>query len=170
MRAVCDRFASDLAFVLVNDEVAHKAGPLIHPNMFMEIFPQRMQRLIAPAREHGKLLAIHTDGRIDRLMPIFCDLGFNIVHPMQPEANDIFSLKQQWAGRMALMGGVPTSLLAYGHRAEIEETAKEYCVRLAPGGGYVLASSTCISDNIPPENFVTMIQAVHKYGRYGSLK
>jgi len=24
-------------------------------------------------------------------------------------------------------------------------------------------------EGIPPENFVTMIQAVHKFGRYGSL-
>jgi hypothetical protein len=24
-------------------------------------------------------------------------------------------------------------------------------------------------EGIPPENFVAMIQAVHKYGRYGSL-
>lgn len=169
MRAVCDRFASDLAFVLVNDTVAHATGPLIQPDMFMEIFPQRMQRLIASAQEHGKLLAIHTDGRIDQLMPIFYDLGFRIVHPIQPEANDIFSLKQEWAGRMALVGNIPTSLLAFGQREEIEERVKEYCLKLAPGGGYVLGSSTCIAENVPPENFVAMTQAVHKYGRYGSL-
>jgi hypothetical protein len=24
-------------------------------------------------------------------------------------------------------------------------------------------------DGIPPENFVTMVKAVHKYGRYGAL-
>ena len=37
------------------------------------------------------------------------------------------------------------------------------------GGGYVLGSSTSIMDGIPPESFVTMVKAVHKYGRYGSL-
>lgn len=169
MRAVCDRFAGDLAFVLISDEVAHNAGPLIHPDMFMEIFPQRMQRLIAPAQEHGKLVAFHTDGRIDRLISILYEIGFDILHPVQPEANDIFTLRKQWAGKMALVGNVPTSLLAFGHREEIEETVKEYCVRLAPGGGFVLGSSNCISEHIPPENFVTMTQAVHKFGRYGFL-
>jgi LacI family transcriptional regulator len=169
MRTLCDRFANDLAFVLINDDITHNAGLFIHPEMFMEIFPHRMKRLIAPAKEHGKLVAIHTDGRIGEVMPILHDIGFDLVHPVQPESNDIFALKEQWVGRMSLVGNIPTSLLAYGHKEEIEAMVKEYCVKLAPGGGYILASSSSIMDGIPPENFVAMIQAVHKFGRYGSL-
>jgi len=115
------------------------------------------------------LVAIHTDGRLGKVMPILHDIGFDIVHPVQPESNDIFALKKQWAGKISLVGNIPTSLLAYGHTEEIEDRVRDYCTRLAPGGGYVLASSTSIMEGIPPENFVAMIQAVHKYGRYGSL-
>ena len=167
--AVCDRFADDLAFVLVNDDIAHNAGLMINPDMFDEIFPQRMKRLIAPAKEHGKLLAMHTDGKMDKVLPILHEIGFDIVHPIEPESNDILEVKRQWAGKIALVGNIPTTLLAYGSKDEIEEKVKDYCIRLAPGGGYVLGSSTSIMDGIPPENFVTMIQAVHKYGRYGAL-
>lgn len=169
MRTVCDRFADDLAFILINDDLAHNAGPLIHPDTFAEIFPGRMRRLIAPAREHGKLLAIHSDGKVDGLMPLLADIGFDIIHPLQPEANDIFTLREQWRDKMALIGNLPTSLLAYGTKDEIVERVREYCTRLAPGGGYVLGSSTSIEACIPPENFVTMIQAAHKYGRYELL-
>ena len=38
MRTVCDRFGSDLAFVMVNDEIAHNVGLMIRPDMFLEIF------------------------------------------------------------------------------------------------------------------------------------
>jgi hypothetical protein len=34
----------------------------------------------------------------------------------------------------------------------------------------VLGSSTSIEEGIPPENFMAMIQAVHKYGRYAVLE
>jgi len=88
---------------------------------------------------------------------------------VEPESNDIFEVKKRWAGKMALIGNIPTVLLAYGSGEEIEETVKEYCVKLAPGGGYALGSSTSIMEGIPPENFVAMIDAAHKYGRYGSL-
>lgn len=169
MRAVCDRFAPDLAFILINDDVAHNTGPLIKPDMFMDLFSPRMERLIAPAKEHGKLVAIHTDGKIDKLLPVLHNIGFDAIHPIQPECNDILALKAQWAGKMALIGNIPTSLLAYSQKEEIVERVKEYCTQLAPGGGYVLGSSSSIQDEIPPQNFVAMIQAAHQYGRYAAL-
>jgi len=169
MRAVCDRFADDLALVVVSDDIAYHTGLMIHPNMFMEIFPQRMKRLIAPAKEHDKLLLMHTGGKMDDVLPILYDIGFNAVHPIEPECNDIVEIKKKWAGRMALMGNIPGALLAYGSQEAIEEKVREYCVKLAPGGGYVLSSSAKTMEGIPPQNVVTMTQAAHKYGRYGSL-
>jgi LacI family transcriptional regulator len=169
MRVVCDRFADDLAFVMVKDDIAHSTGLMIPPDMFMEIFPHRMKRLIAPAKEHGKLTAMHTAGKMDNVLPILHDIGFDAVHPIEPESNDIFEIRKEWAGKMALVGNIPTALLAHGSRAEIEEKVQEYCVNLASSGGYVLGSSNGIVDGIPPENLLTMTQAVHKYGRYGSL-
>ena len=169
MRAVCDRFSDDLALVMINDDVAHNSGLMVHPDAFMDIFPHRMKRLIAPAKEHGKLILMHTDGKMDQVLPILYEIGFDALNPLQPESNDIFELREQWAGKLAFVGNISTTLLAYASREEIEEKVREYCVRLAPGGGYVLSSSTSIMEGIPPENFVTMIQAVHKYGRYGSL-
>jgi uroporphyrinogen decarboxylase len=169
MRAVCDRFAADLALVMVNDDIAYNTGLMIKPDMFMEIFPHRMKRLIAPAKEHGKLVLMHTDGKTDAFMDILYDVGINANHPIEPESNDIAEVKKKWAGRMALIGNIPTVLLAYGRTEEIEDRVREYCINVAPGGGYVLGSSTSIMDGIPPENFVTMVKAVHKYGRYGAL-
>ena len=96
-------------------------------------------------------------------------LALTLLTPIEPESNDMFKVKQKWAGKMALVGNIPTALLAYGTKAEIEQRVKEYCLKLAPGGGYVLGSSTSIMEGIPPENFVAMTQAVHKYGRYGAL-
>lgn len=169
MRVVCDRFADDLAFVMVSDDIAHNTGLMIPPDMFMGLFPHRMKRLIAPAKEHGKLVAMHTAGKMDGVLPILHDIAFDAVHPIEPEFNDIFEIKEEWAGKLALMGNIPTALLAHGSREEIEEKVQEYCVHLASNGGYVLGSSNGIVEGIPPENFVTMTQVVHKYGRYGPL-
>jgi uroporphyrinogen decarboxylase len=169
VQAVCDRFSEDLAFVLVNDDIADSTGLMIHPDIFMEIFPGRMKRLIAPAKERGKLVDMHTGGKMDLVLPILYDIGFNVAHPVEPESNDIFELKKEWAGKLALVGNIPTALLAHGSLEEIEAKVREYCIKLAPGGGYALGSSGGIIEDIPPHNFVTMTQAVHKYGRYGSL-
>lgn len=169
IQAVCDRFGDDLAFILVNDDVAHNAGLLIHPEMFAQIFPHRLRRLIAPAKERNKPVVFHSDGRLDRLLPLLYGAGVDAVHPLEPEANDIRALRREWQGKLAFIGNIPTLLLAHGNAAEIEERVRLQCEQLGPGGGYVLGSSTSIMEGIPPRNFVAMTQAVHKYGRYGSL-
>jgi uroporphyrinogen decarboxylase len=169
MQAICDRFGAEVALVMVNDDIAYNSGLLIRPGMFMEIFPERMKRLIAPAKANGKLVLMHTDGKMEKVLPILYEVGINIVHPVEPESNDLNTVKKMWAGRMSFIGNIHTPLLAYGSPEEIEAKVKEYCIQIAPGGGYVLGSSTSIMDGIPPENFVSMVAAVHKYGRYGSL-
>jgi uroporphyrinogen decarboxylase len=169
MQAVCKNFGRELALIMVNDDIGYNSGLLIRPKMFMEIFPERMRRLIAPAKAANKLVLMHTDGKLDDILPILYEVGINVNHPIEPESNDIFAVKQKWSGKMSLIGNVHTPLLAYGRKEEIEEKVREYCLKLAPGGGYILGSSTSIMDGIPPENFVALINAVHKYGRYGSL-
>ncbi|MFC1692626.1 uroporphyrinogen decarboxylase family protein [Candidatus Latescibacterota bacterium] len=169
MHEICARYGDDIAYVMINDDIGHNNGLMINPDMFGEIFPHRMKRLIAPAKDLGKLILIHTDGKMDEIMPILYDIGFNAVHPVEPESNDIFEVKKKWTGKMAIVGNIPTVLLAYGTKEEIEKRVREYCIKLAPEGGWVLGSSTSIMEGIPGENFVAMIEATHRYGRYGSL-
>jgi hypothetical protein len=169
MQAVCKNFGQDIALVMVNDDIGYNSGLMIKESMFLEIFPHRMKQLIAPAKEIGKLVLMHTDGKLDRILPILYEVGINVNHPIEPESNDLAEVKKKWAGKMALIGNVHTPLLAFGSQEQIEEKVREYCMTVAPGGGYVLGSSTSIMDGIPPESFETMVRAVHRYGRYGSL-
>ena len=166
---IIDRYSDNVAYVMINDDIGHNNGLMINPDMFAEIFPRRMKRLIAPAKELGKLVLMHTDGKMDGIMPFLYECGIDAVHPVEPESNDIVEVKSRWAGRMAIVGNIPTVLLAYGSTEEIENMVRDYCVKLGPGGGWVLGSSTSIMDGIPPENFVAMTQAAIRYGRYGSL-
>jgi uroporphyrinogen-III decarboxylase len=169
MQSVCEHFGDDIALVMVNDDIGYNSGLMIKKSMFMEIFPHRMKQLIAPAKEKGKLVLMHTDGKMDNILPILYDVGINVNHPVEPESNDLAEVKKRWAGKMALVGNVPTPLLAYGAKEEVEEKVREYCATVAPGGGYVLGSSTSIMEGVNPSNFEAMVRAAHKYGRYGSL-
>ena len=51
----------------------------------------------------------------DLEFPPLYDLGFHPFHPLELQSNDIFDFgQQQWARKLALMGNIPTALLAYG--------------------------------------------------------
>lgn len=91
LRAVCDRFAEDLAFVVINDRIARETGLFIPIDIFYEIFNHRMTNLITHAQEHRKSVVLHTPGKIVEVLPTLMDIGFNAVQPVDAEANDIFA-------------------------------------------------------------------------------
>jgi LacI family transcriptional regulator len=169
VRVVCDRFGEDLAFILINDDIADASGLLLPEQRFVQTFSPRMRRLIAPAHEHGKLVVLHSHGRVGAALSLLSDIGFDAVHPTDPEHNDVVEIRHQWQGKMALVDSIPTALLIQGRRDEIEEKVRECCMRLAPGGGYVLSTGRGLTDGIPPESFVIMTHAMHRFGRYGAL-
>ena len=132
MRVVCDRFGADLALVMIRDNIAHHAGLYVPTDLFMRIYQHRMARLLAPAKEHDKLLLMHTSGKVDHILPILREVGFDGIHPLDPRFNDIFELRDQWKDKMALIGNIPIALLARGDEYRIEQRVKEYCNRAGP--------------------------------------
>jgi LacI family transcriptional regulator len=170
VRAVCDRFADDLALVLINDDVADQSGLLVQPDRFMELFVERMRTLMQPACEHGKVLALHSGGRIGELLPALYDLGFGAIHPVDPACNDIYALRETWRGKLAFIGNIPATLLSSGSAAAVTAAVQEACLRLGPGGGYVLGSASGIIPGVSPARFVAMTQATHADGRYDLLR
>ncbi len=168
LQVVCDRFADDVAVVMLSDDLADEQGPLLSAELMAEMLLPRLRRLVRPVQEHEKLLLLNSRGKMADLLPVLHATGFHGIYPVEPACNDIAQLKKEWAGRMALVGNISTTLLASGSRDEIETHVHAACLELAPGGGYVLGPAGPVDDSVPPANLVTMARAVHRYGRYGA--
>ena len=53
-----------------------------------------------------------------------------------------------------------------GTPEEVEKDVIEHCEALKDGGRWEFASSHSVVNYIPHENFITMINAIHKYGKF----
>ena len=49
---------------------------------------------------------------------------------------------------------------------EVEQAVKQAIEDAGPGGGYILSSSNTIHPGCKPENYIAMVRATHKYGKY----
>lgn len=165
LRAICDRFAADLAFVLISDDLTDRHGLILPAELFSKLIQARMARLIAPAREHGLITALRTGGHVADLLPFLYEIGFDAVHGLTPEYNDLPALHRTWAGKLAFMGGISEHLLIKGERDAITEAVRRLCAAFDPPSGFVLGSATGISEAVPPQNFVALVEAGRKYGR-----
>ena len=100
-------------------------------------------------------------------MPIMEDwlaLGMNALHPIEPEAMDIFELKRRFGHRVCLCGNFDINILSLGTPEETREEVRKKIEGLSGEGGYVAASSTSIPFYVKPENFRAMVEAIREFG------
>jgi len=162
MQAVCDRFASDLAMIMVRDAIAAAEAHRLRSELGDETYAGLLRRMIAPAKEHGKLVALHPGGRADGLLSVLHGAGVDVVHVGDLPLADLAALMLHWAGKLAFIGGFPLDLLCRGERGQIVEQVRAICTNLSPGQGYVLGASAPVTDAVRPEAYITLVQATHQ--------
>ena len=151
----------------IGDDIAFKTGLFIPPRLFKEIWVPRMARMIEPALEAGIPVQFHSDGKIDEIMDDLIEMGVDAVNPMDPYSIDYRDYKKRYGSRVTLTGNIDVEFpLAKGTPEDVEKDVKEHMDILKPGYGYIAGSSHSIVNYIPYDNFVTMINAIHKYGTY----
>jgi uroporphyrinogen-III decarboxylase len=149
-------------FVHVGDDVCTGTGLFVSPDVFMKMYPPRLRRLIKPAKDKSMPVTFHSDGKIDRIVPILTDAGICAMHPIEPYSNDIYEVKKLVGSRITLMGNIS---LTQRSPQEIRNNVKGHIEKLADGG-YVLTSSHTVTNDVTFENFVAMVEANYDFGAY----
>jgi uroporphyrinogen decarboxylase len=109
----------------------------------------------------------HSDGNLWPILDDFIEVGFDGIHPIQPQSMDIAEVKKHLSGKACILGNIDCRyLLPYGSTQEVESAVKETIEKVAAGGGYIISSSNSIHPGCKPENYITMVEAAHKYGLY----
>lgn len=142
-------------FLVSYDDIAFNTGPIMMPDAFRDIFLPRMKRFAATLKLPW---AYHTDGNAALIFDDLMSMGMNAFNPFQPDVMDIFKYKEDYGDRLCLWGNIDiTYTLTRGTLAEVEAEVKEKLTRLAPGGGYIMATSNSITNYCLPENIMAMM-------------
>jgi uroporphyrinogen decarboxylase len=149
------------------DDFAFKSGLFVRPQIFEKVWRPYYDRILAPAREAGIPIMFHSDGKIDDAIEMLLEMGVDGITPMDPSGIDYREYKKRYGARLTLFGNVDISWpLVAGSPADVEQDVREHMEALKPGGRWVAGSSHSIVNYIPHENFVSMINAFHKFGAY----
>jgi uroporphyrinogen decarboxylase len=160
---------------LAGDDMGSQRGTLLSPAMFRRMVKPYFSRLYRQAKTlfqtynpQGKLMA-HTDGDVYPIIPDYCEMGLDVLNPVQPYVAEMEHerLKCEFGDRLSFHGGIDLQrVLPYGTPEEVRLEAIKIMGQLGPFGGYILAPTHYVLPDVPPENILALRDAVINYGRY----
>lgn len=153
------------------DDYGSNAGPIMSPSHFREFFLPGMKELVELSKSLGAYTIKHTDGNINAILEDLISAGFDGIHPLDPEAGmDIKKVKDEYGDRICVIGNIDTGkILSESEPETVEKVVKQTIEKVAPGGGYMIASANSIHSHVKPENYRMMLLAARKYGEYENL-
>jgi uroporphyrinogen decarboxylase len=153
--------------ISLDGDLAHNTNTIISPKHFREYLKPYYTEIVSFAHDKGVLIFKHTDGDHSKITEDMLETGINGIHPIQPQCLDIGAFKKEFGHRVCIMGNIDCieTLVSKGTQ-DVEAEVKRTIEIAAPGGGYILASSNTIHPGVKPENYIAMVQAAHRYGKY----
>ncbi|MFC2087626.1 uroporphyrinogen decarboxylase family protein [Bacteroidota bacterium] len=141
------------------DDWAGQNGLLLGRDLWREFIYPGFHKTCETAKKNGIYVSHHSCGKVQELIPDMIEAGVDVFDPFQPEVMDVFKIKKQYQDQLAFWGGLSVQkTLPYGTSKEVELEARKLLKELAPGGGYIFAPSHVLTDDIPIENMLKVIE------------
>jgi uroporphyrinogen decarboxylase len=160
-----------IEWVEMGDDLGSQNGPLISPQMYRSLLKPVHADLIRAIKGHTPDMKVmyHSCGAIRPFLADLVDLGVDILNPIQVAAKGMnpAEIKAEFGQQLCFLGGVDSQHnLRVGTPEQVAAEVRQRIQEMGPGGGYVLAPSHNIGDDVPLENMLAFFEAARQYGRY----
>ena len=146
----------------MGDDLGTQTGPFFAPESFHELIVPCYRRLWGVYKDAGKLMSMHSCGKIIDFLPTLVELGLDILEPVQP-CNDLEWIKSEFGDRLTFWGGIDTQqLLPFGSADEVREESRRVIRTLGRGGGHIIAPSQEIMNDVPLTNIVALLETIQE--------
>jgi len=75
-------------------------------------------------------------------------------------------LKAEFGAQLCFLGGVDSQHTMQGDPKGVYAEVRQRILEMGPGGGYILAPSHNIGDDVPLDNIVAFFDAARTFGKY----
>ena len=145
--------------IILSDDYGQQRGPLISRGHFETFFLPRLRRIFGAIRETGKKVFLHSCGDVTAFIPNLIDAGLEVLHPVQPEAMDVFAVKREFGKDLCLYGGVGAQWpMTNGTPDDVRDATRRARDELARGGGLILAPGLDLVHATPVANIEAFLE------------
>lgn len=154
--------------ILIADDIAYQKSTYVSPAFGERYLVPIWQQQTAAARSAGVPVFFHSDGNINRFLPLIVEAGFDGLQCIEPAAGmDIFEIRRTYGASLCLMGNIDPSLLYKTNRFEIQDDAYRDLDRAIidlitkiGAGGLILGSCSGLHRGMSPQRVWHMAEFV----------
>lgn len=144
-------------------DIAFNKGLFFSPDMYRELLRPFHIELF---NYIGDYMIYHTDGMVDKALPLLIEAGIKGLNPIEIKAgNDFYKIVDEYGDRIVLTGGVDTRILSTNDKHNIDKEIKSK-INYAKKKKYIFHSDHSIPYDISFETYKFIIEKVKEYGRY----
>lgn len=144
----------------------HMTPPPIFDTFFAPFY-----REVRPLLEsHDKILVVHGDGEMRRLLERLMACGVQVVEALTPKPMttiDVAATRRLWQDRVCMWGGLPTVMLTEVFSDEqYEQYLEELFRAVAPGDRFILGFGDNVPTDAPFRRLQRTVRFWQEHGRY----
>jgi len=149
--------------VLLGNDWGSQRDLLMSPTAWRTMLKPGAKREYDLIRGAGLDVWVHSCGDIRKVLPDLCEMGANVLNPVQPECMNIYELKREFGDTLTFWGGISTQrTLPYGTPEEVRCETREVTAKMAENGGYIVAAAQGIQSDVPFENICALVDTANE--------
>lgn len=144
------------------EDLGMQVGPMLPPELFRRYIKPAYQKIMAPAREAGIPIHMHSDGDIRSLVDDIVESGVEVIN-LQDLVNGIDWIAERFRGKLCVDLDIDRQRITpYGTPEEVDRLIHEEVAKIStPQGG--LAMIYGLYPGVPMENIKALMDAMEKY-------
>ncbi len=147
------------------DDLGMQLGPMLSPEQFRKYIKPSLQRLMAPARDTGCIVHMHSDGDIRPLVGDLIDVSVEVIN-LQDLVNGIDWIKDRLAGQICIDLDIDRQQITrFGTPAQIDALIREVVEKLGSKEGGLMTIYG-LYPGVPLENVKALMDAMERYTGY----
>ena len=158
-----------LDWVMFWEDMAYNHGPLLSPDKYRKYCLPFYRTMVEILRQNGvKVIGMDSDGNISELIPLWLDVGINVMHPMEVASGmDVRETRKSYGTKVSFLGGIDKRVLAHSREAIDKEVIPKVRELLDKGGGFIVECDHGIPPDISLDKYRYFRELVRKLSEAG---
>jgi uroporphyrinogen decarboxylase len=143
------------------DDAGMQTGLQLAPELWRRFIKPRWREVLESVRARFPACRffLHSCGDVRLLLPDIVELGFHILHPVQPECMNIERVKRDFGGELVLCATLSAQrLLPFGTPAEVRKEVRRLRALFRDDGRGILCPSNRLQPETPWENVLAFAE------------